>query len=86
MSRHTPFHSDVQTHYDLSDAAGSQLPLPMTAAPLGVPEYAREAGFTVTRIHPLQLHYAKTLDCWAENLIEGPAPGYPVGVRTRAAA
>ncbi|WP_067713908.1 cyclopropane mycolic acid synthase family methyltransferase [Nocardia yamanashiensis] len=47
---------------------GGQLPLPMSAAPLGVREYAREASFTVTRIHPLQLHYAKTLDCWAENL------------------
>ncbi len=30
--------------------------------------YAESAGFRVTRLHSLQPHYARTLDCWAANL------------------
>lgn len=33
-----------------------------------VDEHADLAGFQVTRRQRLQLHYARTLDCWAENL------------------
>ncbi|WP_307817413.1 cyclopropane mycolic acid synthase family methyltransferase [Nocardia acididurans] len=49
---------------------GGQLPLPTGQAPRGVREYAEQAGFEVSRIHPLQMHYAKTLDHWAEALRE----------------
>ena len=31
-------------------------------------DHAQTAGFRVTRIQSLQPHYARTLDCWAENL------------------
>ncbi|MFC9997152.1 cyclopropane mycolic acid synthase family methyltransferase [Nocardia sp. NPDC127526] len=47
---------------------GGQLPLPWGPIPRGVREYAQEAGFTVTRTHPLRLHYATTLDHWADAL------------------
>lgn len=30
--------------------------------------HAEAAGFQATRIHSLRLHYARTLDCWTENL------------------
>jgi cyclopropane-fatty-acyl-phospholipid synthase len=33
-----------------------------------IEHYAREAGFECRCVHSLRLHYAKTLDCWAENL------------------
>lgn len=33
-----------------------------------VKEEASKAGFQVERVQSLQPHYAKTLDCWAENL------------------
>ncbi len=33
-----------------------------------VQEHATKAGFTVTRVQPLRLHYARTLDIWAANL------------------
>jgi cyclopropane-fatty-acyl-phospholipid synthase len=33
-----------------------------------VEEHAVAAGFKVTRIHSLQLHYARTLEIWAANL------------------
>jgi cyclopropane-fatty-acyl-phospholipid synthase len=33
-----------------------------------VEEYATPVGFTLTRRQSLQLHYARTLDCWAEAL------------------
>ncbi len=33
-----------------------------------VEEHAMKAGFTVSRIQPLQLHYARTLDMWAAAL------------------
>ncbi len=33
-----------------------------------VEEYATPAGFTLTRTQSLQLHYARTLDTWAEAL------------------
>jgi cyclopropane-fatty-acyl-phospholipid synthase len=33
-----------------------------------VEEHARKAGFEVTRVQPLRLHYARTLDLWAEAL------------------
>src|ERR1700758_3862631 len=33
-----------------------------------VEENATKAGFTVTRVQPLRLHYARTLDTWAEAL------------------
>ncbi|BBY66997.1 cyclopropane-fatty-acyl-phospholipid synthase [Mycolicibacterium helvum] len=33
-----------------------------------VEEHATLAGFTVNRIHPLRLHYARTLDYWAAAL------------------
>jgi cyclopropane-fatty-acyl-phospholipid synthase len=33
-----------------------------------VEEHAAAAGFTVTRVQSLQLHYARTLDLWAEAL------------------
>ncbi|WP_069163379.1 cyclopropane mycolic acid synthase family methyltransferase [Nocardia altamirensis] len=49
---------------------GGQLPLPWGPVPRGVREYAESAGFDVTRIHPLRLHYAKTLDRWAAALHE----------------
>jgi cyclopropane-fatty-acyl-phospholipid synthase len=33
-----------------------------------VEERAQQAGFTIARVHSLQLHYAKTLDMWAAAL------------------
>jgi cyclopropane-fatty-acyl-phospholipid synthase len=33
-----------------------------------VRKYAEASGFRVTRVHALQLHYARTLDAWAANL------------------
>jgi cyclopropane-fatty-acyl-phospholipid synthase len=33
-----------------------------------VEEHAAKAGFTLTRRHSLRLHYARTLDLWAEAL------------------
>jgi cyclopropane-fatty-acyl-phospholipid synthase len=33
-----------------------------------VQERAGEGGFTCSRVHSLQMHYAKTLDIWAANL------------------
>jgi len=33
-----------------------------------VQDYATRAGFTVNRVHPLRLHYARTLDLWAAAL------------------
>ncbi|WP_328356499.1 cyclopropane mycolic acid synthase family methyltransferase [Mycobacterium sp. NBC_00419] len=33
-----------------------------------VDEHATRAGFTVNRVHPLRLHYAKTLDIWSAAL------------------
>ena len=44
---------------------GGQLPEPEF-----VTRFAEAAGFTVERIHPLQQHYARTLDCWAAALRE----------------
>ncbi|MBI3690875.1 MAG: class I SAM-dependent methyltransferase, partial [Mycolicibacterium aromaticivorans] len=35
-----------------------------------VQEYATSAGFTVNRVHPLRLHYARTLEIWADALQE----------------
>ncbi|MFI6998855.1 cyclopropane mycolic acid synthase family methyltransferase [Nocardia sp. NPDC050175] len=49
---------------------GGQLPFHSSKFPPGVRQYAQNAGFTVERIHPLQLHYAKTLDYWAAALAE----------------
>ena len=42
---------------------GGWLPTPQT-----VGEYAVTAGFELTRVHSLQLHYAKTLETWAAAL------------------
>ncbi|OBH14081.1 cyclopropane mycolic acid synthase family methyltransferase, partial [Mycobacterium sp. E1747] len=42
---------------------GGWLPTPQT-----VGEYAVTAGFELTRVHSLQLHYERTLNIWAENL------------------
>ncbi|WP_068278535.1 cyclopropane mycolic acid synthase family methyltransferase [Aldersonia kunmingensis] len=42
---------------------GGQLP-----EPEHVVRYAEAGGFTCERIHPLQQHYARTLDTWARNL------------------
>ncbi|CAM3894933.1 cyclopropane mycolic acid synthase family methyltransferase [Smaragdicoccus niigatensis] len=42
---------------------GGQLPRPEQ-----VVAHAERAGFEVARIHPLQLHYARTLDEWAGRL------------------
>lgn len=42
---------------------GGWLPTPQT-----VREYAITSGFELTRVHSLQLHYAKTLDMWAAAL------------------
>jgi cyclopropane-fatty-acyl-phospholipid synthase len=36
--------------------------------PQTVEEYARRAGFDVTRVHALGPHYARTLKSWAKNL------------------
>lgn len=36
--------------------------------PQTVEEYARRAGFNLTRVHALGQHYARTLDIWATNL------------------
>ncbi|WP_396929033.1 cyclopropane mycolic acid synthase family methyltransferase [Mycolicibacterium sp.] len=44
---------------------GGQLPQPET-----VTEHATRAGFSVNRIQPLRLHYARTLDLWAAALQE----------------
>ena len=33
-----------------------------------VEEHSTKAGFELTRRQSLQLHYARTLDCWAEAL------------------
>ncbi|WP_197499079.1 class I SAM-dependent methyltransferase, partial [Mycobacterium sp. E3298] len=41
---------------------GGWLPTPQT-----VGEYAVTAGFELTRVHSLQLHYARTLETWAAN-------------------
>ena len=43
---------------------GGQLPRPHQ-----VVANAERAGFDVARIHPLQLHYARTLDMWAASLL-----------------
>jgi cyclopropane-fatty-acyl-phospholipid synthase len=42
---------------------GGQLPQPKQ-----VIQGAEAVGFNVERVHPLRLHYAKTLDIWAANL------------------
>jgi cyclopropane-fatty-acyl-phospholipid synthase len=42
---------------------GGQLP-----AIEAVGEYANAVGFTVTRVQSLQLHYARTLETWAQAL------------------
>jgi cyclopropane-fatty-acyl-phospholipid synthase len=42
---------------------GGQLPMPSQ-----VIRHATDAGFKVDRVHPLQLHYARTLETWAANL------------------
>ncbi|OCB39580.1 SAM-dependent methyltransferase [Mycobacterium malmoense] len=42
---------------------GGWLPTPQT-----VGEYAVTAGFELTRVHSLQLHYARTLETWAAAL------------------
>ncbi|WP_306355697.1 MULTISPECIES: cyclopropane mycolic acid synthase family methyltransferase [unclassified Nocardia] len=47
---------------------GGCLPFPASSAFGGVKEFAEAADFTVERIHPLQPHYAKTLDHWAAAL------------------
>ncbi|MEU8894863.1 class I SAM-dependent methyltransferase [Nocardia sp. NPDC048505] len=49
---------------------GGRLPQPLGTFPRGVREFAQDAGFAVTRIQPLQAHYAKTLDHWAAALID----------------
>ena len=33
-----------------------------------IEEHATQAGFTVSRVQPLQQHYARTLDLWAAAL------------------
>lgn len=38
------------------------------APPATIERCAADAGFTIERVHPLQLHYARTLDCWAAAL------------------
>lgn len=47
---------------------GGQLPFATGAAPRGVCDFAETAGFTVTRMHSLRSHYARTLDCWSDAL------------------
>lgn len=48
---------------------GGQLPFATGSEKLpGVKEFAERAGFTVEFMQPLQLHYARTLDCWAASL------------------
>jgi cyclopropane-fatty-acyl-phospholipid synthase len=37
-------------------------------SPSIIGRYATAAGFKVTKVQSLQSHYAKTLDCWAQNL------------------
>ncbi|BAW04935.1 SAM-dependent methyltransferase [Nocardia seriolae] len=49
---------------------GGCLPYPYSPAFKGVKEYAEAGGFTVGQIQPLQLHYARTLDHWAQALQE----------------
>ena len=53
------FHNFIRTEI----FPGGQLPEPER-----VVEAARAAGFAVERIHPLQQHYARTLDCWSAAL------------------
>lgn len=36
--------------------------------PERIEDFAKEHGFEVEHIESLRLHYARTLDCWAENL------------------
>jgi cyclopropane-fatty-acyl-phospholipid synthase len=43
---------------------GGRLPMPSK-----VQEHAEKAGFTLTRIQPLRLHYARTLEIWADALL-----------------
>ncbi|WP_078314460.1 cyclopropane mycolic acid synthase family methyltransferase [Mycobacterium sp. D16Q16] len=52
-------------HFMLTEIfPGGRLPsIPM------VDQHAAQAGFRITRHQALQLHYARTLDCWAENLV-----------------
>ncbi len=45
---------------------GGQLP----PQPSTVIDYATRAGFSVNRVHPLRLHYARTLEIWAAALQE----------------
>lgn len=42
---------------------GGELPRPTDVTGL-----AARAGFTVTRVQPLRMHYARTLECWSEAL------------------
>jgi cyclopropane-fatty-acyl-phospholipid synthase len=43
-----------------------------------VEEHSEKAGFELTRRQSLQLHYARTLDCWAEALQEHKAEAVAV--------
>ncbi|WP_026342922.1 cyclopropane mycolic acid synthase family methyltransferase [Nocardia sp. BMG111209] len=49
---------------------GGQLPFPEKAGFPGVKDFAEGAGFRVERMHALQQHYARTLDCWSAALAE----------------
>ncbi|MFI1913885.1 cyclopropane mycolic acid synthase family methyltransferase [Nocardia sp. NPDC020380] len=49
---------------------GGALPFPDSTAFGGVKQFAEAGGFEVQRMHALQPHYARTLDCWADALRE----------------
>ncbi len=57
-------HEIVQfSQFILAEIFPDSLPTPQT-----VGEYGVTAGFELTRVQSLQLHYARTLDLWAEAL------------------
>lgn len=59
---------------------GGQLPLRSGLGVRGgVGDYAEAAGFGLARIQPLQLHYAKTLDCWSQALLERKSEAIEIG-------
>lgn len=51
-------------------------------APETITSLAQESGFDVYHIQSLQLHYARTLDCWSENLAQAREAAIALTSRT----
>ncbi|RMI35359.1 cyclopropane mycolic acid synthase family methyltransferase [Nocardia stercoris] len=71
--------SDNKIRFDRDDVAfmrfmtkeifpGGHLPFASSTAFKGVKEFAEAGGYTVERMQPLRMHYAKTLDMWTAAL------------------